>query len=151
ARRSRGRERRLRGWRTSWLWLPGWHAVCLTGRHPMKTLRSRLVLACVLSLGLGACAAGMSGNAALYEQAAHSDPRGQPSVIGVGDVGRISVWRDETLSTEAIVRPDGTITMPVVGELRAAGRTTNQLQQDVAQRLTSFVKEAVVTVSVTEV
>jgi polysaccharide export outer membrane protein len=64
---------------------------------------------------------------------------------------QISVWRDESLSTEAVVRPDGTITMPVVGELRAAGRTASQLQQDAAQRLATIVKDAVVTVAVTEI
>jgi polysaccharide export outer membrane protein len=101
---------------------------------------------------VGACGPKLNANTAeLYAQAASSDPRGKPYVIGVADVVRISVWRDETLSTEAIVRPDGTITMPVVGELRAAGRTTTQLQRDVAQRLATIVKDAVVTVSVTEV
>ena len=87
----------------------------------------------------------------MYAEAAHQDPRGKPYVIGVADVVRVSVWKDESLSTEAIVRPDGTITMPVVGELRAAGRTAGQLQQDAAQRLGTIVKDAVVTVSVIEI
>jgi polysaccharide biosynthesis/export protein len=93
-----------------------------------------------------------SANAvALYADAAQRDPRGKPYVIGVADVVRVGVWKDESLSAEAIVRPDGTITMPLVGELRAAGRTAAQLQQDVTQRLAAVVKDAAVTVSVTEV
>ena len=48
-------------------------------------------------------------------------------------------------------RPDGTITRPVFGELTAAGRTAAELQRDVAQRLATIVRDAVVTVSVLEV
>lgn len=100
---------------------------------------------------LGGCAGRGAENAALYAEAARQDPRGKPYVIGVADVVQISVWKDESLSTEAVVRPDGTITMPVVGELRAAGRTASQLQQDAAVRLATIVKDAVVTVSVTQI
>jgi polysaccharide export outer membrane protein len=89
--------------------------------------------------------------AALYAEAASENPIGKPYVIGVADVVRITVWKSEDLSTDAIVRPDGTITMPVVGELRAAGRTAAELQQDTAQRLASFVRDAAVTVAVQEV
>lgn len=89
--------------------------------------------------------------AALYADAAQHDPRGKPYVIGVADVVHIGVWKDESLSTDAIVRPDGTITMPLVGELRAAGRTAAQLQQDASARLSTVIKDAAVTVSVTEI
>jgi polysaccharide biosynthesis/export protein len=108
-----------------------------------------VALACALS----ACGAtsGSASKAALYADAAQHDPRGKPYIIGVADVVRVSVWKDESLSTDAVVRPDGTITMPLVGELLAAGRTAAQLQQDVSQRLTTVVKDAAVTVSITEV
>ena len=92
-----------------------------------------------------------AGAAALYADAAAHDPRGKPYVIGVADVVHVGVWKDESLSADAIVRPDGTITIPLVGELRAAGRTAAQLQQDATQRLASLVKDATVTVSVTEI
>jgi polysaccharide export outer membrane protein len=94
---------------------------------------------------------GNAGAAALYADAAAHDPRGKPYVIGVADVVHVGVWKDESLSTDAIVRPDGTITIPLVGELRAAGRTAAQLQQDATQRLTALVKDANVTVAVTEI
>ena len=102
---------------------------------------------------LGACRAHgtNAGAAALYADAAQRDPRGKPYVIGVADVVHVGVWKDESLSTDAIVRPDGTITMPLVGELRAAGRTAAELQQDASQRLAAVVKDAAVTVSVTEI
>jgi polysaccharide export outer membrane protein len=118
---------------------------------PLSRLASKVSL--VLCLGLGSCRThGDAANAAaLFADAAQHDPRGKPYIIGVADVVRISVWKDESLSTDAIVRPDGTITMPLVGELPAAGRTAAQLQQEVSQRLTAVVKDASVTVSVTEV
>lgn len=92
-----------------------------------------------------------AGDAALYADARAHDPRGKPYVIGVADVVHVGVWKDESLSADAIVRPDGTITIPYVGELRAAGRTAAQLQQDASQRLAALVKDATVTVSVTEI
>ena len=90
-------------------------------------------------------------SAALYAEAANENPIGKPYVIGIADTVRVSVWKSEDLSTDAIVRPDGTITVPVVGELTAVGRTATELQRDVAQRLATIVRDAVVTVSVLEV
>jgi polysaccharide export outer membrane protein len=87
----------------------------------------------------------------MYAEAARSDPRGHPYVIGVSDVVRVTVWKDPNLSADAAVRPDGTITLPLVGEVVATGRTASALQREVAQRLSAFVKDAVVTVAVAEV
>jgi polysaccharide biosynthesis/export protein len=117
----------------------------------MKALFWRLMIGLLLVAVVACRGHASSASAAMYAEAAQQDPRGKPYVIGVADVVRVSVWKDESLSTEAIVRPDGTITMPVVGELRAAGRTASQLQQDAAQRLATIIKDAVVTVSVVEI
>ena len=119
----------------------------------MAPLIRFLVLALALCAALGGCRAhGSNANAAaLYADAAAHDPRGKPYVIGVADVVHVGVWKDESLSADASVRPDGTITMPLVGELRAAGRTAAQLQQDASQRLAAIVKDAAVTVAVTEI
>ena len=92
-----------------------------------------------------------AANAALYAEAARENPIGKPYVVGVADVVRVGVWKSEDLSTDTSVRPDGTITVPFVGDLKAAGRTTAELQQDVAQRVATLVRDAVVTVSVVEV
>jgi len=107
--------------------------------------------AVLVVLGVLGCGASHANDEAVYAEAARTDPRRYPYVIGVADVVRISVWKDPSLSTDAIVRPDGTITMPLVGELRAAGRTAAELQQEATPRLAVFVKDAVVTVSVVEV
>jgi polysaccharide export outer membrane protein len=76
------------------------------------------------------------------------DPHTQEFVLGPGDVLRINVWRNPDLSTEATVRPDGTITMPLIGDLKAGGRTTAQLKVEIGQRLTAFVKDEAATVSI---
>jgi polysaccharide biosynthesis/export protein len=102
----------------------------------------------VASLLLVAC--GARGPAAAYADG-RDDPRAQPYVIGPSDLLRITVWKNPELSTEALVRPDGTITLPVIGELRAAGRNAAELQQEATQRAAQLVNDAVVTVSVIEV
>jgi polysaccharide export outer membrane protein len=88
---------------------------------------------------------------ALYADAAKNDPRTHPYVIGVSDVVRVTVWKDPNLSTDAAVRPDGTITLPLIGEIVAAGRTIAELHGKIAEQLSAFAKDAVVTVAVVEV
>jgi polysaccharide export outer membrane protein len=72
--------------------------------------------------------------------------------IGVSDGLRITVWKNPDLSTDAVVRPDGTITMPLIGDIKAAGRTPSELRGEITSRLGQFIKDdsAVVTVAVTE-
>jgi polysaccharide export outer membrane protein len=113
--------------------------------------RSILVGALWFSLFGQACTTRGAGSAALYAEAARNDPRKHPYVIGVADVVRVTVWKDPNLSTDAAVRPDGTMTMPLVGEVAAAGRTAADLQRDVSTRLSGYMKDAVVTVAVVEV
>jgi polysaccharide export outer membrane protein len=119
-------------------------------------MKAALFKLAVMTLALAvlapACTRAGSANArALYADAAQRDPRGKPYIIGIADVVRVSVFKDESLSTDAIVRPDGTLTMPLVGEMKAAGRTAAQLQQDASQRLATLVKDANVTVSIVEI
>ena len=119
----------------------------------MNVSQLRFVGLIVCSVIVSACAArGTSpANAALYADAARESPIGKPYVIGVEDVVRVSVWKSQDLSADASVRPDGTITVPFVGELQAAGRTAAELQKEVAQRVETIVRDAAVTVSVVEV
>jgi polysaccharide export outer membrane protein len=84
-----------------------------------------------------------------YNYAAEPDPRTQEYVLGPSDVVRINVWKNPDLSGDAIVRPDGTISMPLVGDIHAAGRTPSQLRAEIAQKLTAFVKDESATVTVT--
>ncbi len=83
-----------------------------------------------------------------YDYSKEPDPRRQEFVIGPSDVLRISVWRNPDLSTEATVRPDGTITLPLVGDVMADGRTPGQVRAEIAQRLGGFIKDEAATVAV---
>ena len=78
------------------------------------------------------------------------DPRRSEYVLGPADVLAIRVWHDPDLSTDLAVRPDGTITMPLIGDLVAAGLTPTQLKEQIRARLATFVRdEPTVTVAVT--
>lgn len=78
------------------------------------------------------------------------DPRGLEYVIGISDEVSISVWKNRELDAKLAVRPDGSVTLPLIGDVRAAGRTPSELRSAVASRLAAFVvdREATVTVAV---
>ncbi len=69
--------------------------------------------------------------------------------IGVGDVLQINVWRNAELSMAIPVRPDGKISLPLVGDIVAANLTTKQLSSNIVESLSNFVRTPQVTVIVT--
>ena len=71
-------------------------------------------------------------------------------LIGPGDTLRIFVWRYPEVSTEVPVRPDGKISMPLVEDMQAVGKTSTQLARDLEKALGTYLKEPVATVTVTE-
>ncbi len=71
-------------------------------------------------------------------------------LLGPEDIIKISVWKDEHLTSDAIVRPDGMISFPLVGDVLAAGRTVEDVRADIAKRLTRFIPNAHVSVAVTK-
>ena len=72
-------------------------------------------------------------------------------VIGSQDVLQITVWREPTLTGSIPVRPDGMISMVLLGDLPAAGRTPMQLSNDIATKLKKFIQDPSVSVLVTGV
>jgi polysaccharide export outer membrane protein len=72
-------------------------------------------------------------------------------VLGVEDRLTISVWRELDMLQTVVVRPDGKITFPLVGDVQAAGRTARQLDEELTQKLATFIREPVVTVIVAEI
>ena len=66
--------------------------------------------------------------------------------IGPGDTLEISVWRDESLSRELIVPPDGVISFPLIGDVRVIGMTVSDLRQTVTKKIGDYVPDATVTV-----
>jgi len=79
---------------------------------------------------------------------AHSDNN---YVIGATDSLEIDVWKEPELSKTVPVRSDGKISLPLAGEIQAAGRTPLQLEEDIANRLRSFITEPQVTVIVLQI
>jgi polysaccharide export outer membrane protein len=71
--------------------------------------------------------------------------------LGPDDVIEVTVYQDKELDRTVPVRPDGKISLPLIGEMPASGKTATELQKEIAQRLKQFVAEPVVTVVVKEV
>lgn len=71
-------------------------------------------------------------------------------VIGASDVLAINVWKEPDVSRVIPVRSDGRISLPLAGELQAAGETPKQLEQEIGKRLASYISEPEVTVIVQE-
>jgi len=69
-------------------------------------------------------------------------------LIGTGDSVNVIVWRNPELSMTVPVRPDGRLTMPLVEDLPALGRSPTELARDVEKALSKFVRDPVVTVIV---
>lgn len=68
--------------------------------------------------------------------------------IGIGDVLLISVWKDESLTRQVSVLPDGTISFPLIGELRADGLTVSGLKTVIRQFLEKYVPDVTLSVQV---
>jgi polysaccharide export outer membrane protein len=69
--------------------------------------------------------------------------------IGVSDQLQVSVWRNADLSVTVPVRPDGKISVPLVGDVMAAGRSSEELSDEIKKSMASFVRNPEVTVIVT--
>ena len=86
-------------------------------------------------------------------------PKGTQSVsdttyiIGSEDIVRIQVWGNPALSADYIVRPDGKISLVLVGEVQASGKTPQQVEQDLAARLKAgdFIKDPQVSVGIQQI
>ena len=72
-------------------------------------------------------------------------------MIGPADVLDISVWKEPDVSRAVPVRPDGKITMPLLGDLQASGETPQKLQEEIQRGLQAYISVPAVTVTVQEV
>jgi polysaccharide biosynthesis/export protein len=132
----------------------------MAGRKILRVLFT--LSACTLASGLWAQAtAGDQGGSgsqpatsdatAPAATAAEAKPHDDSFVIGADDVLAINVWKEQDLSRSVPVRSDGKISLPLVGELVAAGRTPLQLEQDIATRLRNYMQDPEVTVMVQQI
>jgi len=78
-------------------------------------------------------------------------PHDASFIIGNDDLLTINVWKEPDISRSIPVRSDGRISLPLVGELQASGRTPLQLEQDISSKLKNYIAEPEVTVMVQEI
>lgn len=83
-----------------------------------------------------------------YEYVKEPDPRGTEHVLGVSDEIRITVWRHGELSGSFLVPTHGKITLPLIGDVVAVGRTTSVLRDEIQTKLAAYIKDETAQVSV---
>jgi len=72
-------------------------------------------------------------------------------VIGTDDVLAIVFWRDKEMTTDVVVRPDGKVTLPLVNDLVASGKTPDELRASITEAASRFVDAPTVTVVVKQI
>lgn len=127
-----------------------------------------MTLTCLLPLACLAQNAGAGQNTQADSKAERANPReankekadhpdlGAPVdpntfILGPEDIIQVRVWREPDVSGEFAIRPDGKITMPLIGEVVAAGMTPKQLTAHVREKLTKFINSPEVFIIVREV
>jgi polysaccharide export outer membrane protein len=112
-----------------------------------RMLLVRLFLAAMtLNVAFG-CATAPSKEA--LDEAAK--PVSKEFLLGPEDVLEVTVWRNQDLSRTVVVRPDGKISLPLIGDVQASGLTSAQVAAKIAARLTEFKENPNVSVSIKEV
>jgi len=88
-----------------------------------------------------------------YDYAGEPDPRTHDFILGPSDVLRVNVWRNPELSGDVTIRPDGTVSLPLIGDVKAAGRTTPEVRTEISEKLRAYVKDDAnnVTVSISTI
>jgi polysaccharide export outer membrane protein len=112
--------------------------------------RVALALALLLTAGLVSAVAKQKDKPA-SKVAQPMQPVGSDYVISPGDVLEVQVWKEPDVSKAVPVRPDGKISLPLLDDVQAAGRTSAALTADLTERLKKFISDPQVTVIVTEV
>lgn len=71
--------------------------------------------------------------------------------LGPEDVIDVFVWKEPDLSTSVVIRPDGKISLPLANELDASGKTANELQLEITERLRRYITQPIVNVMVKQI
>jgi polysaccharide export outer membrane protein len=102
----------------------------------LATISRRIIVTLV-------CVLGLASSALLAQEAGY--------IVKPGDSLQISVWKEPDLQGPVLVTPDGGFSFPLVGQVDARGKSVSELQQVVTERLSKFISDPVVTVSVSEI
>lgn len=92
--------------------------------------------------------------AALFTGAGRAETASAPPSgygIHAGDILRISVWKEPDLNLEVLVQPDGRFSFPLAGAISAQGRTTEEIQQEITNRIKHYITEPVVIVGIEKI
>jgi len=116
----------------------------------------RLVSVLALTAASAVCASAAGQNAAARPAsaaapAAAAAPSADEYVIGPDDVLSISFWREKDLSADVTVRPDGKVTVPLLNDVMASGRTPEQLRDAIQQMARAYLEDPTPTVVVKEI
>lgn len=112
----------------------------------MLSVRALVIAGVFFGMATG-CASGVSKEA-LDESV---KPVSKEFLLGPEDVLEVTVWRNQDLSRTVVVRPDGKISLPLIGDVQASGLNSSQVAAKIAARLTEFKENPNVSVSLKEV
>ena len=104
-----------------------------------------MILGAVMCLSLGC----VSVSKEALDEA--NKPVSKEFLLGPEDVLEVTVWRNQDLSRTVVVRPDGKISLPLIGDVQASGLSASQVSAKIAARLTEFKENPNVSVSIKEV
>ncbi len=111
----------------------------------------RKILALVIVGLLGVWSPVFSAGLTEPMQPASEESMGQGYLIGPSDVLEVSVWKDEALTRTCVVRPDGFISFPLIGDIPAAGKTIPKLKSEMEVKLNRYVPGVVLLIDVKQV
>lgn len=119
-----------------------------------KIVGSVLALLCCMALAAPVGAQVSAGALQEKQSSVANDQSTKPHdgtyVIGASDMLSINVWKEQDVSRVVPVRSDGKISLPLVGEIQASGRTPLQLEQEITTKLKTYISDPEVTVMVQE-
>jgi polysaccharide export outer membrane protein len=119
-------------------------------RQSARIGRGVVVAICCWTVVVSACASGTQGAIPIDKAPPETQRPGGEYVIGAGDLLNIQVFEQEKISGPLRVRSDGRITVPLINEIEAAGKTTAQLKTELEAALKSVILVPQVTITVVE-
>src|SRR5690606_35190283 len=115
-----------------------------------------LLVASLISIGFTGLTFADSNMGAISQEVNRAESRAEKRalivtdqyIIGPEDILEVSVWRTPELSREVVVRPDGRISLPLIGEVMAVGSTTAELRDDITEKLKVYKENPTVAIIV---